>query len=90
VLPLNFIEWRDRARSFEAITLTRSFPLNAMMQEGAEQLLHLSVTSEFFRVFGVAPVLGRAFTPEETTVGGYRDVVIFYGRLKSNVDLASA
>src|SRR5262252_2721505 len=55
VLPLNFVEWRDRARSFEAITLTQSFPLNAATQEGAEQLSNLSVTSEFFRVFGVAP-----------------------------------
>ena len=76
VLPLNFIEWRDRAQSFEALTLTQSFPVNTMMQEGAEQLTHLWVTSEFFRVFGVEPVLGRGFTPEEAMVGGDRGVVI--------------
>jgi putative ABC transport system permease protein len=76
VLPLNFVEWRDRARSFEAITLTQSFPLNAATQEGAEQLSNLSVTSEFFRVFGVAPALGSAFTAEETTSSGDRSVII--------------
>jgi putative ABC transport system permease protein len=76
VLPLNFVEWRDRARSFEAITLTQSFPLNAAMQEGAEQLSNLWVTSEFFRVFGTPPALGRAFTSEETMAGGDRGVVI--------------
>jgi putative ABC transport system permease protein len=76
VLPLNFIEWRDRAQSFEAITLTQSFPLNAVMQEEAEQLTNLWITAEFFRVFGVAPALGRAFTPEEAKVGGDRGVVI--------------
>src|SRR6266540_1258435 len=76
VLPLNFVEWRDRARSFEAITLTQSFPLNAATQEGAEQLSNLSVTYEFFRVFGVAPALGHAFTEEETKAGGDRSVVI--------------
>jgi predicted permease len=76
VLPLNFIEWRERARSFEAITLTQSFPVNATMEEGAEQLTHLWTTSEFFHVFGVAPALGRAFTPEEAKVGGDRGVAI--------------
>src|SRR5262245_10437508 len=76
VLPLNFVEWRDRARSFEAITLTQSFPLNAATQEGAEQLSNLSVTSEFFRVFGVAPSLGRGFTEDETKAGGDRSVII--------------
>src|SRR5262245_57680031 len=38
VLPLNFIEWRDRAQSFEALALTQSIPVTAMMQEGAEQV----------------------------------------------------
>ncbi len=76
VLPLNFIEWRDRAQSFEALALTQLNPTNIITPEGAEQLSSLWTTSELFRVFGVEPALGRAFTPEETTAGGDRGVVI--------------
>jgi putative ABC transport system permease protein len=75
VHPQNFLEWRARARSFEALALVQAPPLNVIGNSGAEQVVRLQTTADLFRVFGVAPVLGRAFTEEETRAGG-DDVVI--------------
>jgi predicted permease len=67
VHPLNFLEWRRRARSFEAIALMQSIPRNATgVDGGAEQVMEAQITSDLFRVFGIPPVLGRAFTEDET------------------------
>ena len=80
VHPLNFLEWRARARSFEALALVQTPPLNVIGGNGAEQIGRVQATSELFRVFGVAPALGRVFTEEESRPGGNSDVVILgYG-----------
>jgi len=75
VHPVNFLEWQARARSFEALALVQTPPLNVIGSSGAEQISRLETTSELFRVFGVAPALGRAFTKEEARPGSH-DVVI--------------
>jgi len=66
VHPFNFLEWRDRSRSFEALALVQSIPVNTMGPEGPEQLSGLWTTAALSRVFGVSPVLGRWFTEDET------------------------
>jgi predicted permease len=76
VHPMNFLEWRARARSFEALALVQTPPLNVIGSNGAEQIGRVQTTSELFRVFGVAPAIGRVFTEEETRPGGNADVVI--------------
>ena len=71
VHPLNFLEWRTRTRSFEAIALMQSIPRNLTNADGiAEQVIEAQTTSDLFRVFGLSPVLGRAFTEEETRPAG--------------------
>ena len=66
VHPSEFLEWRNHARSFESLVLTQGIPVNAQGQDGAEEISGLWTTSELFQVFGVMPVLGRAFTDQET------------------------
>jgi predicted permease len=70
VHPLNFLEWQARARSFEALALIQSIPVNMVGPDGAEQLSGLWATAGLFRVFGVAPSLGRGFTEDETVGTG--------------------
>src|SRR5207249_349615 len=41
-----------------------------------ERVRPLEVSPAFFRVIGVAPALGRDFTPEEETVGRHRVVLL--------------
>jgi putative ABC transport system permease protein len=79
VHPLNFLEWRARARSFEALALVQTPPLNVMGADGAEQIARVQTTSQLFRVFGVAPASGRAFTAEETGPGNHDVVVLGHG-----------
>ena len=79
VHPVSFVEWRDRARSFEALALTQSPPLNVMGRNGAEQISRLLTTPELFRVFGVSPVLGRGFTDDEARPSGPPVVMLGYG-----------
>ncbi len=79
VHPAAFVEWRARARSFDALALTQSPPLNVMGSNGAEQIGRLLTTPELFRVFGVRPALGRGFTDEESRPGGPPVVILGYG-----------
>jgi predicted permease len=76
VHPFNFVEWQQRARSFDALALIQPRPVNAQGEQGTEQLPGVWFTSELFRVFGVAPALGRAFTAEETSPGDHPVVII--------------
>src|SRR5262249_50215929 len=55
VHPFNFLEWQARSRSFEALTLIQSIPVNTMGTEGAEQLSGLWATAALSQVFGLSP-----------------------------------
>src|SRR2546428_1994659 len=70
VHPFNFLEWGARSRSFEALALVQSIPVNNIGPDGAEQLSGLWTTAGLFRVFGVSPALGRGFTEDETVGRG--------------------
>jgi predicted permease len=50
-----------------------------------EQARSLAVSAEYFKVFGVSPVMGRTFTPEEDLPGGASLVVIGYGFWQSRL-----
>jgi putative ABC transport system permease protein len=65
VHPRSFVEWRELAQSFEALTIAQNIPVNTQGIGGAEQVSALWTTSELFRVFGVAATLGRVFADEE-------------------------
>ena len=79
VHPANFVEWRSRARSFDGLALVQAPPLNVMGSNGAEQVSRLLATEDIFRVFGIAPVLGRGFTSDDTRPGSGRMVVLGHG-----------
>ena len=76
VHPVNFVEWRARAGSFDAFALVQTVPLNVIGTSGAEQIGRVQTTSDLFRVFGLNPVLGRGFTDEESGPGRPGGVVI--------------
>jgi len=52
--------------------------MNVGGSDHPEQVKGIHVSSEFFRVFGVAPVLGRTFTLEEDIPNGPKVAVISY------------
>ena len=72
--------WRAQNHVFEEVAgfWTQEFSLSGA--GNAEQVQGLIVTSQFFRVLGVAPVLGRAFRAEEDQPGT-DEVVLISDRL---------
>ena len=79
VHPVSFAAWRERARSFESLALVQAPPLNVVGPSGPEQAVRLLTSSELFRVFATSPVLGRAFTEEDTRPGPHAVVILGYG-----------
>ena len=62
----NIAEWRQRTSAFEGITGYSSTGRTISFGDGAEALITAQVTADFFSVLRVAPLVGRAFTPEES------------------------
>jgi predicted permease len=68
----NFRDWRDQAHSFDSISSYHSLAmvLNASGSNAAKNLQAGVISSDFFRVLGISPALGRSFTREEERAGG--------------------
>ncbi|MGE0133143.1 MAG: ABC transporter permease [Blastocatellales bacterium] len=62
----DFEDWRRQSRSFDAVVAAGNVRLTATGGEGAESLVGEYVSADYFRLFGVAPLLGRAFEAAET------------------------
>jgi predicted permease len=75
VSPANFLDWRDRARSFEhlAAYTWSSLPLAG---DAPAMIYGRMVTSNFFLVMGTRPALGRGFLPEDTLAGAPRALIV--------------
>ena len=74
----NYRDWRDQSASFEAMATYRFGESPVASETTAEYGRTASVDAPFFRVLGVNPVLGRTFTPEETSPGTGRVAIISY------------
>jgi predicted permease len=70
--------WRDRARSFDAVTGIAPGWLMALVAEGGEPLkiTGAKVGGNFFTTLGVGAALGRTIVPGDDTVGRERVAVI--------------
>jgi putative ABC transport system permease protein len=72
----NFLDWRTRNQSFEAMAATDGTNLNLNTGADIEVVGGATITADFLPVLGVAPVLGRNFLPEEDRPGGNTRVVL--------------
>ncbi len=76
-----FLFWREQSRSFEAMAVYQGFGGGGNLAGGneAEYVEGVRVSNDFFRVLGVSPAIGRAFTTEEDSPGGERVVILSDG-----------
>ncbi len=74
--PANFLDWRDRATSFEHLAAAAPSSLDFTGGSRPEVFGAARVTSGFFEAFGVQPLLGRFFTAEEYQQGKGRVLVL--------------
>jgi putative ABC transport system permease protein len=65
----DFSEWRARGRAFSHVAAVRGDGASVTTPGGAEYLAGAAVSEDFFAMFGVQPVLGRAFTAAEYRPG---------------------
>jgi putative ABC transport system permease protein len=71
----NFRDWRDQSASFEAMAAYRPGEAPVTANAVAEYVRNATVDGGFFRVFGVDPVLGRTFTPDDIVPGNHIAVI---------------
>ena len=73
----DFRDFKDRVSSYSAFAAFRpDFVGYAPDKTDPVQLVSGKVTEEFFQVFGVNPLLGRTFKPDEFSFGAERTVVL--------------
>ena len=72
----NFLDLQSSSDAFESMTALTWRSYNIATQDAPERVLGVEATHEFFDVFGVRPVLGRGFLPEEDSPGRERVVVL--------------
>jgi putative ABC transport system permease protein len=64
--PLDFVDWRERNRSFEAMAAAMTSLTSITGADGVTQPLPgQAVTAHFFDVLGVTPLAGRTFRPSD-------------------------
>lgn len=66
---LNFRDWQKENRTFSGLAISRGYNFNLTGQGEAEQLRARFITSDFFTVLGVNPLIGRGFAPREDDIG---------------------
>ena len=76
VAPGNFLDWRERQRSFATFAAANPYSMDYLGPDGPEHLGTWLVTEGFLETFGVRPLLGRVFLPEEYTAGRNNVAVI--------------
>jgi len=73
-----FMAWNKNNQAFESLAIYdfQGLGINLGSGDRPEQVHGIHVSQGYFRVFGVAPALGRTFLPQEDLPGGAKAVVI--------------
>ena len=74
----NFVEWHAQQRVFDGLAVYHFHGLNLTGGDKPDAIPGAEVSEDFFRVFGVQPLVGRAFTSAEMQPGNEREVVLSY------------
>jgi len=79
VAPANFLDWRERNRSFEQLAAAIPYSWDFTGGGEPEVLFGANVTEGFFDALGITPLLGRPFEAGEHVRGGRPVVMITHG-----------
>ena len=72
----NFLDWKERSRSFELMAAYRGDTFNLTGQATPERLRGQMASADIFPTLGMKPVVGRTFTADEDRRGGAPVVVL--------------
>ena len=65
----NFRDWQKGNHAFSAVAVSRGYAFSLTGLGEAEQVRGRFISSDFFSILGVNPILGRAFTVGEDEIG---------------------
>jgi len=65
----NFLDWQKENHTLSSAAVSRSYSFSLTNLGGAEQIQGQFVTSDFFSILGVRPVMGRSFAPDDDQTG---------------------
>ncbi len=82
----NFLDWQKQNHSFSAIAAYRSISLSLTGTGEPERINAEFITSDFFPLLGVKPLLGRTLAPGEDRIGGAPVVLISEGLWRRKFD----
>ncbi|MDI1318885.1 MAG: ABC transporter permease, partial [bacterium] len=74
--PATFLDLARANRSFAEIAAQQYYYVNLTKTATPAQLTEAQATESYFRLFGIAPMLGRTWNPDETTEGAPPVVVL--------------
>ena len=77
--PRNFNDWRAQTRSFSDMAAAEYWSPDLTSGDNPTQVPALRITSRMLPMLGVAPLLGRVFSPAEEEPGNDHVVVLGYG-----------
>jgi putative ABC transport system permease protein len=88
VAPIRLDDWNRLNSSFQGLTGYYSEDVSESTGPLPEKVTRAWVYTRFFQVWGLAPALGREFTPEEETLNGPNAVLISdrFWRRRFNAD----
>src|SRR5512146_1220657 len=66
----NFRDWQKDNQTFSAMAIARPYAFILTGSGESEQVSGEFISSDFFRILGVEPLLGRTFAPAEDEIGG--------------------
>ncbi|MCU1293398.1 MAG: hypothetical protein JWP08_2248, partial [Bryobacterales bacterium] len=79
VTPANYLDWRQRSRSFEHLAAYREWDANLTGVNHPDHIQAALASPEFFQILGIQPVVGRTFTAAESEPGHDGVVVVSQG-----------
>jgi len=72
----DFLDWRRQSQSFEALAFYQNGPDSIFANNTAAEVNAALADSQFFKVLGVAPQLGRVYVDSDTKQGATPAMVI--------------
>ena len=79
VSPANFLDWRDRQKSFESLAFASPNSLDYISDGEPVTFRAAFVSKDFFDILAAAPLHGRVFAPDEYEAGKDKVVVLSHG-----------
>lgn len=77
--PADFLDWREQNQVFEDIAAFRVWFHSLAGSDGAENVLGVRASANFFRLLGISAARGRTFLAEEEQPGRDQVVLLTHG-----------